>query len=104
MLNLNILEQGRAGLIVNLHKLNDMRWFNRYFLLSHEKLRPGGCLVGKAHTISTHRDYFRDKYPGFLGEIFYGLNVVFGMKRRPNNQKILLRNSPAIIVRDLWIE
>ena len=34
--------------------------------------------MGKAHTISTHRDYFRDKYPGFLGEIFYGLSFIWG--------------------------
>ncbi len=78
MFNLNLLEQGRAGLIVNLHKLNDMRWLNHYFLLSHEKLRPGGCLVGKAHTISTHRDYYRSKYPGFLGGIFYALSFIWG--------------------------
>ncbi|MDD3581751.1 MAG: sugar transferase [Desulfobacca sp.] len=78
MLNLNILEPGQAGLIVNLHKLNDIRWFNRYFLLCHEKLRPGGCLVGKAHTISTHRDYFRAKYQGFSGAIFYGLSFIWG--------------------------
>jgi len=77
MLNLNILEQGRAGLLVNLHKLNDLRWFNRYFLLGHEKLRPGGYLVGKAHTLSTHRDYFRAKYPGFLGAVFYGLSFTW---------------------------
>jgi lipopolysaccharide/colanic/teichoic acid biosynthesis glycosyltransferase len=78
MFNLNILEPGRGGLIVNLHKLNDMRWFNRYFLLCHERLRPGGCLVGKAHTISMHRDYFRSKYPGFPGAIFYVLSFIWG--------------------------
>jgi lipopolysaccharide/colanic/teichoic acid biosynthesis glycosyltransferase len=78
MLNLNILEPGRAGLIVNLHKLNDMRWLNRYFLLSHEKLSPGGCLVGKAHTLSTHRNYFRSRYPGFPGALFYGLSFIWG--------------------------
>jgi len=78
MFNLEVLENDRMGLIINLHKINDVRWFNRYFLLAHEKLRPGGCLVGKAHTISTHRDFYRHKYPRYLSSLFYSLSFIWG--------------------------
>ena len=77
LFNFNVLESGNNSLIINLHKLNDIRWFNRYFLLVHQKLIPGGCFMGKAHTISTHRDYFREKYPGRLGVLYYGVSFLW---------------------------
>ena len=76
--NLNILEKYRSALIINLHKLNDIRWFNRYLLLAYEKLRPGGHLIGTAHTITTHRDYYSSKYPKHLTTFFYSLGFVWG--------------------------
>ena len=78
MFNLEVYEQENMNLIINLHKVNDIRWFNRYFLLGHEKLKPGGYLVGKAHTFTTHRDYFRGKYPRYLNTIFYSLSFTWG--------------------------
>ena len=78
MFNLEVLEEGRTGLIINLHKINDLRWFNRYFLLAHQKLRPGGYIMGKAHTITTHRDYYQNKYPRHLNTLFYNLSFIWG--------------------------
>lgn len=78
MFNLDVLGDGRQRLIINLHKLNDIRWFNRYSLLAHDKLAPGGYLMGKAHTIATHRAYFREKYPRHLGALFYAASFIWG--------------------------
>ncbi len=78
MFNLDVMEKEGMNLIINLHKINDVRWFNRYFLLSHEKLRPGGYLVGKAHTTATQRDYYLNKYPGVTGQILYVLKFIWG--------------------------
>ncbi len=75
--DLNFLDECRCSLIVNLHKLNDVRWFNRYFLVCHEKLRPGGYLVGKAHTTSTQYDSYLTRYPGLTGQFLYGLRFVW---------------------------
>lgn len=33
--------------------------------------------MGKAHTISTHRQYFRDKYSARIGKVFYGLSFIW---------------------------
>jgi lipopolysaccharide/colanic/teichoic acid biosynthesis glycosyltransferase len=78
MFNLDVLDHGRMQLIINLHKLNDIRWFNRYFLKAHDKLAPGGYLMGKAHTIGTHQAYFREKYSKYLGMLFYAASFVWG--------------------------
>ena len=78
MFNLDVLDAGRMRLIINLHKLNDIRWFNRYFLMAHDKLTPGGYFMGKAHTIATHRAYFREKYPKYLGTLFYAASFLWG--------------------------
>jgi hypothetical protein len=78
MLNLDILDQDRMGLIINLHKMNDMRWPNRYLLLGHGKIRSSGFLVGTADTTSTHRDYIRSRYPVFTSNILYGLTFIWG--------------------------
>jgi len=74
---LEAIEQGRMGLIVNLHKLNDFRWFNRYFLLAHTRLRPGGFLVGMAHTVDTQRNLYADRFPRPLDGIFYGMSFLW---------------------------
>ena len=78
MFNLEALEEGRMSLIINLHKINDLLWFNRYFLLAHDKLKPGGYLVGMAHTITTKRDYYQNKYPRHLNTLFYSLSFIWG--------------------------
>jgi lipopolysaccharide/colanic/teichoic acid biosynthesis glycosyltransferase len=77
MFNLEALDAGRMRLIINLHKLNDIRWFNRYFLTCHNKLAPGGYIMGKAHTVATHRAYFRKKYPRTLGTLFYAASFLW---------------------------
>ena len=75
--NLEFLDPKGNSLIINLHKLNDIRWFNRYFLLCHEKLKSGGYLVGKAHTTFTQREYYLSKYPGISGWLIFGLKFIW---------------------------
>jgi len=58
MFNIQTIDNKQVTLLINLHKLNDVRWFNRYFLEVHGKLAKGGHFIGKVHTIATHRKYF----------------------------------------------
>jgi len=74
---LETLNAGRMRLIVNLHKLNDMRWFNRYFLLAHSRLQPGGMLVGMAHTVDTHRGLYATRFRRPLDSLFYGASFAW---------------------------
>jgi lipopolysaccharide/colanic/teichoic acid biosynthesis glycosyltransferase len=75
--NVEVLDPGRLKLFINLHKLNDIRRFNQYFLLVHSKLMAGGYIVGMANTITTYRLSFMRKYPRFLAHVLYGISFIW---------------------------
>ena len=64
-------------LLVNLHKTNDVRWFNRYFLQIYRKLENRGYFVGKVHTIETHKKQYDEKYPKYVAGLFYSINFIW---------------------------
>ena len=67
-------------LFVNLHRINDIRRINRYFLEVHKKLISNASFVGRVETISTHKQKILTKYPKNIGKLAYYLNfVVFRM-------------------------
>lgn len=76
LFNVHNLYQVKIQLFINLHKLNDMRWFNKYFLSVHSNLVTGGYFVGHAHTIETKKIHFEDNYPKSLSKIFYALHFL----------------------------
>ena len=63
-------------LLVNLHKLNDIRRVNQYFLDVQRFLLPGGCFIGYAHTIRTHHQWVYGKFPRQLGHLIYAADFV----------------------------
>lgn len=71
------LDNNSLQLFINLHKVNDIRWVNRYFLKIYGKLKPGGYFVGKAETIGLHRERFFARYPKYLAEIFYVISFIY---------------------------
>jgi Ca2+/Na+ antiporter len=75
--NIKVLEDNHLRLLVNLHKTNDVRWFNQYFLEIHSKLKSSGYFIGKAHTITTHRKVFVEKYPGYVANLFYSFSFIW---------------------------
>lgn len=75
--NVEILDNHSLKLLLNLRRLNDIRWINRYFLEVHKKLINGAYFVGRADTINTHKKRFFKKYPKYIAEIFYFINFIF---------------------------
>lgn len=75
--NIQILDDQSVNLLINLHKINDFRWLNRYFLEVHRKIETGGYFVGQAHTLHTHQKWFYEKFPGFLANILFPIDFVF---------------------------
>jgi lipopolysaccharide/colanic/teichoic acid biosynthesis glycosyltransferase len=75
--NIEMLEDSSLDLFVNLHLVNDFRHLNRYFLEVHRKFFNGGYLVGRAHTIATHKKLFYRKFPRELANLLYPLNFLF---------------------------
>jgi len=71
------LEDSGHQLFINLHKTNDVRWFNRYFLQIYRKLKNQGYFIGKVNTISTHKKYYYEKYPHYIAVLFYSINFIW---------------------------
>ena len=64
-------------LLINLERVNNIRWVNRYFLEAHKILLPGGYFVGKVNTIGLYRKRFFEKYPKYFSQVFYLINYIF---------------------------
>jgi len=71
------IEENRHCLFINLHKTNDVRWFNRYFLQVYGKMKPKGYFIGKAHTVGTHKRYYMARYPKYIASLFYYINFIW---------------------------
>ena len=71
------LEENRHCLFINLHKTNDVRWFNRYFLHVYNKMKPKGYFIGKVHTIATRKKHYQDKYPKYIAKLIYYTNFIW---------------------------
>ena len=80
ILKMRALKRRSLKLFVNLHRVNDIRRINRYFLEVHKKLVGNAGFVGRVETISTHRRKILNKYPKYIGRLIYYLNfIVFRM-------------------------
>jgi len=77
VLNFNLVSLSHTRLMINLHKLNDIRWINRYLLQAHEVLVDGGYLAGRADTIDVLKERFWKKYPKYFREIFYVIHFLW---------------------------
>ena len=63
-------------LFINLHRINDIRWINQYFLEVHNMLLNGGYFVGRVHTILTHRNWIFKKYPKQIANCIYVIDFL----------------------------
>ncbi len=75
--NIENLDDNSLDLFINLHRVNDFRYINRYFLEVHRKFYNGGYFVGRADTIHTYHKLFIKKYPGYLARPLYYLNFIY---------------------------
>lgn len=76
-MNFNLISLSHTRLMINMHKINDIRWMNRYFLQAHGMLVDGGYLAGRAETIDGLMDRYRKKYPKYFREFFYCIHFIW---------------------------
>lgn len=57
--------------LINLQRVNDIRYLNLYFLAAHQKMQMHGVLVGHAETLTIHKRRFFHSFPGRLGKLLY---------------------------------
>jgi lipopolysaccharide/colanic/teichoic acid biosynthesis glycosyltransferase len=72
-----MIEDGCLGLFINLHRVNDFRRINRYFLEVHKKFFNGGYIVGRIDTLKSYREAMYAKYPHYIAVILYVFTFIF---------------------------
>ena len=88
--NIQILQDETLQLIVNLHRLNDIRRINAYLIEVNKKLVNGGIFICCFQSNELRFEYFVKTYPYFLALIFYTLDFIFhrAFPKLPILQKI----------------
>ena len=75
--NVEILKDASHKLFINLHRVNDFRHMNRFFLTVHAKLCNGGFFVGCKEPIERVQQRFLGKYPEPLALALYTVHFIF---------------------------
>ena len=75
--NIQIMENHSSNLFINLHKINDFRYLNRYFIMAHQKIHNRGFFIGQAHTIDTHKVWLNRKFPRFMVKTLYPFDFIY---------------------------
>ncbi len=76
-LNIQHFNNHSLRLFINLNRINDLRYINRFFLEVHRKIYNSGYFVGVAHTTDTHENWLKQKYPRWIFKLVYPLDFIF---------------------------
>lgn len=71
------LEDKSQQFLLNLHRLNDHRRVNKYFILINQKLRYNGVFVSCADTLGIRFDRIFKKYPVYFAWFCYSVDALF---------------------------
>jgi len=64
-------------LFMNLHKINDFRRLNAYFIRVNEMLEMGGVFICHGQTISQRKAEYFKRYTPYLGRLIYGIDFIY---------------------------
>ena len=76
-INLEKLTSGKFSSIINLKKVNDIRYINKFFATVNAILPNSGLYLGKVVTYPNRRAAILKKYPPVLNQIIYFLDYIF---------------------------
>ena len=69
--NVEVFPEKYLELFINLHKINDIRRINEYFIEVNKRMCDGGIFAGNFEPIKYRYDRFRNKYPFILANTLY---------------------------------
>lgn len=75
--NIETLKQHSLQVFINLHKVNDFKRINRYFLETHNKLKTNGFFISSAETNEAIKRRLFAASSEFLAQMIYLLHFVF---------------------------
>jgi len=64
-------------LFINLHRINDFRRINYYFIRVNEMLVPGGVFICEGQTITQRKEAFFKRFTPYLGSVLYLIDFLF---------------------------
>lgn len=71
------LKQNSQQLFINLHKANDFRRLNKYFIKISESMQINGVVIFKAETLTQRYSKFLAKFGKILGKVLYFIDFLF---------------------------
>lgn len=77
LFNIKKLPQGIYSCVVNLARLNDVRFINKFLEDVNSKIPMGGLLVCQAETQEQRKVRLLNKYPPGINYIFYAINSFY---------------------------
>lgn len=63
--------------IINLKRVNDVRWINQLFEATNNQLPNGGVFVGCVETYGLRKQRLMKKFPGVLNRVYYFGDFIF---------------------------
>jgi len=76
-INLEKLVSGKFSSILNLKKVNDIRYINKFFETINTILPYSGLYLGKVVTYPNRRTTILNKYPPILNKLIYFIDYIF---------------------------
>jgi hypothetical protein len=74
LFNIENIDKHSQWLFINLHKVNDFRRLNKYFIKVNHNLKEGGYFVGYGETINERFRKIYDRFPVGINHLIYGLD------------------------------
>jgi len=75
--NVEQLPPSRFNSLINLHKVNDIRYINKFFEAVNSRLPLGGIFIGSAETYPLRKERILKTYPPVIGHIYYFFDFLF---------------------------
>jgi len=75
--NIENIDPESQQLFINLHKINDIRRINRFFIQVNSNLQFGGYFVGTVETIKEKHKRYQSKYPLLVFKLIHTINFLF---------------------------
>lgn len=74
--NIDCLDKDAYNAIVNLKRVNDFRWINKYFESVNSKLPEGGLFIDCVETYAVRKNRLLNKFPKPFNYIYYFFDVL----------------------------
>lgn len=75
--NIASLPKQKYNCIINLHRLNDVRWINKFIETINYKLNDKGIYIGKSETYNLRKKRLLNKYITPFNYLFYVIDFIF---------------------------